>query len=239
MTAALTTGIAAALTIGAFHVSAQPAFEVASVKLHVAGSSAGRSDPGRFVGTFSITNLTMRAYALETGQQLIRPEWANTVFFDINAKLPEGATKEQIPGMLRTLLANRFKLAVHEESRILPVYTLVVEKAGPKMKEVEPSKFLDQILRSPRLLRGHFTMPRLAFLLTDTLDRRVLDSTGLKAIYDVDLQWTPNEANDPSASDQPGLFQAIQEQLGLKLESGRAPAKVIVVDHLERVPTEN
>lgn len=90
-------------------------------------------------------------------------------------------------------------------------------------------------------------MPRLASLLTQTLDRRVLDSTGLQAIYDVDLQWTPIEASVPQrtdealppASDRPGLFQAIQQQLGLKLESVQAPAKVIVVDHVERVPTAN
>ena len=255
---ALAAGIADALTFGAFKAGVQdvgqsgtqPAFEVASVKLHVPGSGGGRSDPGRFVGTFTITVLTMMAYGLETGQQLIRPEWADTLFLDINAKMPEGASKEQIPSMLQTLLANRLRLTVHQESRIMPVYKLMVGKAGPKMREVEPSKFIDEIVRSPRFLRGHFTMPRLAYLLTGTLDRRVLDSTGLKAIYDVDLQWTPNEASAPSgtgeapqplplASDQPSLFQAIQQQLGLKLESGRAPAKVVVVDHVERVPTAN
>ena len=79
------------------------------------------------------------------------------------------------------------------ESRILPVYKLMIGKAGLKMREVEPSKFIDEILRSPRFLRGHFTMPGPAYLLTVTLDRRVLDSTGLKAIYNIDLQWTPNE----------------------------------------------
>jgi uncharacterized protein (TIGR03435 family) len=236
---ALAAGIAAALTFGAFRADAQPAFEVASIKPHVPGSNAGRSDPGRFVGTFSITNLTMMAYGLETGQQLIRPEWANTVFFDINAKMPAGANKEQIPGMLRTLLASRFGLTAHEESRMMPVYQLMVGKDGPKMREVEASRFIDQTLRSPRFVRGHFTMPRLAFLLTEILDRRVLDATGLKAIYNVDLEWAPNDEPAPPASDKPSLFQALQQQLGLKLEAGRAPAKVVVVDHVERVPTEN
>lgn len=168
---------------------AQPAFEVASVKLHVAGSGRGRSDPGRFVGTFTPTVLIMMAYGLQTGQQLVRPAWADALFLDINAKMPEGATKEQIPRMLQSLLADRLRLTVHQESRIMTVYQLTVGKAGPKMKEVDPSKFTDQTLVSPRFLRGHFTMSKLAYLLTETLDRRVLDSTGLKAIYDVDLEW--------------------------------------------------
>jgi uncharacterized protein (TIGR03435 family) len=255
---ALAAGIAAALTFGAFQAGAQnggqsgaqPAFEVASVKLHVPGSGVGRSSPGRFVGTFSITVLTIMAYGLETGHQLIRPRWADTLFLDINAKMPDGASREQIPGMLHALLGNRLKLTVHQESRIRKVYELMVGKAGPKMKEVDPSKFSDEILRSPRFLRGHFTMARLAYLLSDSLDRRVVDSTGLQAIYDVDLQWTPIEASAPSgsgeavqplspASDQPNVFQAIQQQLGLKLEPGRAPGKVVVIDHVERVPTAN
>jgi uncharacterized protein (TIGR03435 family) len=248
------------LTFGALHAgaqdtgrsAAQPAFEVASVKLHVTGFGGGRSDPGRYVGTFSITSLIVGAYALQEYQQLVGPEWIDSVLLDINAKMPEGATREQIPRMLQTLLADRLRLTVHQESRIMPVYELTLGKAGPKMKEVDPSKFVDQILRWPRRgLRGHLTMFRLASLLSEEgADRYVLDSTGLKAIYDVDLQWTPDEANPlpgageapqphPLTSDQPNLFQAIQQQLGLKLESGRAPVKVVVVDHVERVPTAN
>ena len=228
-----------------------PAFEVASVKLHVSGSGGGRSDPGRFVGTFTIAFLIMRAYGPLAGQQLVGPEWIRTAFLDVNAKMPEGAAKEQIPRMLQTLLADRLKLAVHQESRIMPVYELTVGKAGPKMKEVDPSKFIDQTLRWPRSgLRGHLTMPGLAYLLSGETDRYVLDSTGLTAIYDVDFHWTPDEASAlpgaaeppqplPVMSDWPNLFLAIQQQLGLKLESRRTPVKVVVVDHVERVPTAN
>ena len=255
---ALAAAIAGTLTCGALHANAQdagqsgtqPAFEVASVKLHVAGSGGGRSDPGRFVGTFTVAFLITMAYGLQAHQQLVGPEWIDTAFLDVNAKMPEGAAKEQTPRMLQTLLADRLKLAVHQESRIMPVYELTVGKAGPKMNEVDPSKSIDQILRWPRGLRGHLTMPILAYLLSENLDRYVLDSTGLKSIYDVDLQWTPDEASVlpgageapdpfPSTSDRPNLFLAIQQQLGLKLESGRAPVKVVVVDHVERSPTAN
>jgi uncharacterized protein (TIGR03435 family) len=255
---AFAAAIVGTLTLGAFRAGAQdtgqsvakPAFEVASVKLHVTGSGGGRSDPGRFAGTFSVAFLITMAYGLQAHQQLVGPEWIDTAFLDVNAKMPEGATKEQTPRMLQILLADRLRLTVHQESRIMPVYMLTVGKAGPKMNEVDPSKSVDQILRWPRGLRGHLTMPILAYLLSESLDRYVLDSTGLKAIYDVDLQWTPDEASVlpgageapepfPLTSDRPNLFLAIQQQLGLKLESGRAPVKVVVVDQVERVPTAN
>jgi uncharacterized protein (TIGR03435 family) len=249
--------IAGCLTFGAFHADAQdgqsgaqPAFEVASVKLHVAGSGGSRSDPGRFVETMTVGVLISMAYGLQADQQLVGPEWIHTCFLDVNAKMPEGATKEQIPRMLQTLLADRLRLTVHQESRIMPVYELTVGKAGAKMKEVEPSKFSDQILRWPRGLRGHLTMPKLAYLLSVSLGRNVNDSTGLKATYDIDLKWTPDEAGAPpgtgespqslpTVSDSGGLFLAVQQQLGLKLEWRREPVKVVVIDYVERVPTAN
>jgi uncharacterized protein (TIGR03435 family) len=254
---ALAAAIAGALTCFASHAGAQnagqsgaqPAFDVASVKLHVPGSVGAPDGPGRFAGTFSVTVLISMAYGLQSGHQLVRPEWANTLFLDVNAKMPQGATKEQIPRMLQTLLAERLKLAVHQESRTMPVYELTVEKDGPKMKEADPSNLQNEILRFPqnRGFRGHLTMAQIAYLLADSLDRYVLDSTGLKGVYDVDVRWTPAEANTPAGSSEPlpvasepsGLFRAVQEQLGLKLESRRGPVKVVVVDHVERVPTVN
>ena len=124
----------------------------------------------------------------------------------------------------------------------MSVYELTVGKTGLKMKEVDPSKFSDEILRFPRNrgFRGHLTMPLLAYLLSDSLDRYVLDSTGLKGIYDVNVRWTPDESNTLVGTGEPsGLTREIQEQLGLKLESRRAPVKVMIVDHVERVPTAN
>lgn len=252
----LAAAVVSMLTFGAFHAIAQdvgqsgapPAFEVASVKLHVPGSGSGRSAPGRFVGTFSVTVLISMAYGLQADHQLIGPRWADTLFLDIDAKMPEGATRKQVPRMIQTLLTDRLRLTVHQESRIVPVYELTVGKTGPKMKEVDPTQS-NEILRLRRGFRGHLTMAHLAALLSEGLGRYVLDSTGLQAIYDVDLQWMPDEAaaraGDPPLQPLPettvpsDLFAAIQHQLGLKLESRRAPVKVVVVDHLERVPTEN
>jgi len=242
--------VAAGLAFGAVRAVAQesagPAFEVASVKLRESGARVNRSSPGRFSGTVTVKSAIMRAYGLQLFGQVAGPKEAE-IALDIDAKLPEGATQEQIPRMILTLLADRLKLKVHEEERVMPVYELIVANGGPKMKEVEPSRVIDQILRYNRTNRtGHMTMSLLAGLLSETLERNVLDFTGLKAIYDVKLQWAadvtpvpPGGAEIPAASEGPNLFQALQQQLGLKLEQARAPVKVIVIDHVERVPIEN
>jgi uncharacterized protein (TIGR03435 family) len=253
--------IAGAIAFGAFHAVAQesgqpgagPAFEVASVKLHVAGSGIGPQTPGTYVRrAASIRGLIIAAYALKAGRLVVGPDWIDGIYLDIDGKLPAGTTKEQVPRMLQALLADRLGLRVHRESRIIPVYELTIGKAGPKMKEIDPSKFLDQILRSPvsRGFRGHVTMPRLAAILSDDLDQYIMDSTGLTGIYDIDLKWSADEATAtppaeqspqsiPAPSEWPHLFLAVQEQLGLKLEPRRAPVDVLVVDHVERVPTAN
>lgn len=258
---AFAAAIAGALALCVFHAGAQavdqpdaqPAFEVASAKLHVQGSGGGRNDPGRFIlGGYGITGLVMWAYGLQR-QQVVGPAWMDSVLLDINAKMPEGSNKAQIPRMLQTLLAERLKLAVHRESRTMSVYELMVGRDGPRMKEVDPSKFVDAILWSPVRsgFSGELTMGNLAKLLSEQLDRLVLDSTGLKAIYDVTLHWTPDEASALPGPNEPGpqplpvttgpsnIFPAIQRDLGLKLEARREPVEVLVVDHVERVPTEN
>lgn len=251
---ALALGVAYADAQAAGQSDAQPSFEVASVKLAVWGPSPA-GDPGMLVLKYwSIADLLMRAYGLQR-QRIIGPDWMGSVNLDIYAKMPKDSSKEQIPRMLQTLLAQRLKLAVHRESRTIPVYELVVGKGGPKMKEIAPSKFIDQVLvnNGPdlRFIRAHLTMPKLADLLSERLDRCVLDSTGLKAIYDVDLTWTPDQpralpdagqpgaAPPPVTTGPPNIFLAIQQSLGLKLEARRAPEEVLVIDHVERVPAAN
>jgi uncharacterized protein (TIGR03435 family) len=267
---AFAAAIVGTAAIGATHADAQEtgqsgaplAFEVASVKLHIQGSGGGRSDPARFVlGGVSVASLLSRAYGLQR-QQLVGPEWMDSVLLDIDAKMPEGSDKEQIPRMLQTLLADRLKLAVHWESRTISLYELTVGKDGPKMKEVDPSKFIDAIMvgnggsYSPHpglcFIEGHLTMAKFAGELSYmSLDRYVLDSTHLNAIYDVHLTWAPDDTGGLQIGGTPGaaplsvaagpsnIFPAIQQELGLKLESRRAPVEVLVVDHVERVPTAN
>src|SRR4051794_28027702 len=117
--------------------------------------------------------------------------------------------------MLQALLADRFKLRVHTEMRPFSVYSLTIAKDGIRM--------------------------RFAEVLSRQTDHPVVDPTGLAGFYDVVLVWRPEvkSAEEREASDSPSLFTAIQEQLGLKLQSGRADLKVIVVDSAERVPSAN
>jgi len=258
---AFASAILGMLALGVIHASAQgtdqsdgqPAFEVASVKLSVRDSGHGASDPGTLtIRHESIGGLLMWAYGLQH-QRFIGPEWLNTVFLDVDAKMPRDWSWEQVPRMLQPLLTERLKLAAHRESRTLPVYELVLGKDGPKMKEVTPTR-VRHVNYGPDLqfLQARIPMPEFADFLSERLDQCVVDSTGLKSAYDVDLTWTPDRVGAlPDAEEHtvapplaaspgpPNIFVAIQKSLGLKLVARRLPVEVLVVDHVERVPTEN
>jgi bla regulator protein BlaR1 len=165
--------------------------------------------------------------------------------------------------MLQPLLVDRFKLQVHPETKDLPVYELVVAKSGPKLKEAKPGDTYSNGIKGPDghsgpglmwIQDGHLTcqaipISDLARLLSQRLGHNVLDKTGLTGKYDYVVQWPREEAQAPMSdgaeggapapdSSEPSIFTAIQEQLGLKLESGRAPVEVLVIDHVE-APSEN
>jgi uncharacterized protein (TIGR03435 family) len=161
--------------------------------------------------------------------------------------------------MLQALLADRFKLIVHRENRELPVYLLVVGKNGPKLHKsklgANPDEIHDSSLESGRgggkIITPSITTQNFAGMLTLALGRTVLDKTNLAGSYDLTLQWTTDRAElpipkspdssqrgaeAPSVSDPvwPSIFTAIQEQLGLKLEEGKGPVAIIVIDHVEK-----
>jgi uncharacterized protein (TIGR03435 family) len=135
------------------------------------------------------------------------------------------------------LLEDRFKLAVHRETRQLPVFVMTVAKSGSKLRAADPNGegFLGR-----RGVRGPLTgrkasMPGLAATLSLVMGRKVLDRTGLTGLYDFTLEYAPDNAVD---SELPSLVTALQEQLGLKLESSKGPVEVLVIDHAEK-PTED
>ena len=140
--------------------------------------------------------------------------------------------------MLQQLLADRFQLHVHTETKEGPIYKLVIAKSGFKLKNAPDSerprgsswgRDRIQVLNGP--------IGSLAFSLSDILGRTVMDKTGLAGRYEIDLKWTPDELQGtPDAG--PTMFTALQEQLGLKLESAKGPVETFVVDHVER-PSEN
>jgi uncharacterized protein (TIGR03435 family) len=174
---------------------------------------------------------------------------------------------EQRRSMLQPALADRFKLKVHTETKQLPVFELVVAKGGSKLKEATPGDVYTNGLKGPdgvgragtmRMGRGQLTaqgvpIGNLVNMLSQQLHQTVIDKTGLTGKYDLELNWTPDQGSDPmfkgadgapqradTAPDAsgPSIFTAVQEQLGLKLQSTKGPVETLVVDHIE-MPSEN
>jgi uncharacterized protein (TIGR03435 family) len=206
-----------------------------------------------------VHTLIQQAYGLREGQVVDEPAWVKTEVFDIEAKVagPDIAafTKlnfDQRQAMFQQILTERFKLVAHRETRELPVYALSVAKGGPKFKESPPDPNMIPGGKGP----GNFNMgmgrisaygtaiPYFASMLSRQLGRAIVDRTGLTGNYDFTLRWTPDDApppllnGAPDPSPPPDIFTAVQEQLGLKLESAKAPVDVLVIDHIER-PSEN
>jgi uncharacterized protein (TIGR03435 family) len=204
-------------------------FEAASVKPNTSGSGHSTTDVDG--NTLQMTNRTLRqiimwAYDL-SADQISGPPWLETEHFDIVAKTASGSPK---PVMMQALLADRFKLAAHTETKEFQVYALVVAQNGPKMKKAAPGD--DDMNSSSGHATAHsVTMDHLAAFLSRPrmgLGRPVVDKTGLAGVFDFTLSWTPE-----------AIFTAIEEQLGLKLEPQKAPIEILIVDHAEKIPTEN
>lgn len=216
-------------------------FEVASVKPTATrdGSLSVNFPPG---GRFSARDLTLKqllqnAYALQAYQISGGPGWLATEGFDIEAKAGAGTgepTREQVLRMIQALLADRFHLAVHREARQLPVYSLVVGKAGPRLRPA------DSNVGQPKTMMGQLIVPKmsmsaLASILALDLKRPVKDETGLTGEFAFTLEWTPGLAvSDDTQSSRPSLFTAVQEQLGLKLESTKSAIDVLVIDSVQK-----
>ncbi len=212
---------------------------------------------------FSGTNLSLRnliAYAYGIKQDLITggPGWVSTTGFDVEAKVaPEDVDLlKNLPpprrqSMLRPALADRFKLQVHTETKVLPTYDLVVVKGSSKLTESvavtpdpnadknQPPKGAGMMRMSPgELTVTANTMKALADQLSYTVHRTVNDQTGLTAKYDFKLTWTPEDAPADADHTGPSIFTALQEQLGLKLVPSKGPVETLVIDHAE-MPSEN
>ncbi len=237
---------------------ASPVSEVATIKPSKPETQGkGFAVRGRMFSTLntSLGDLVTFAYGLHARQITGGPVWLETEKYDLSAQ-PEGQgqpNEKQWKMMLQKLLADRFKLAFHRDKKELSVYALVVGKTGSKLtkSEGDPNGLPGLFFRGLGVLPArNATMADFAGVMqTAVLDRPVVDQTGLPGRYDFTLTWTPDESQfgglgirvPPPADDAaapPGLFTAIQEQLGLKLESAKAPVEVLVVDHVEK-PSEN
>jgi uncharacterized protein (TIGR03435 family) len=235
-------GFACAVVCGQAVPESNLVFEAASVKPHVDGApgSTGRTGIEEDASQIHIENLPLRvliaiSYGVKGSEQLSGPSWLNSTTFDILAKPPAGYKREQLQYLLRNLLAERFRLTVHHEAKLISAFALVVAKGGPKLHEsADPRTYHTG---RPGLVEGkQMSTDELAGLLTNLLGQPVTHHTGLSPMFDVHLEWTP-ESPLPTGADAgttpeagPSLFTALQEQLGLRLESQKIPADVVVAD---------
>jgi uncharacterized protein (TIGR03435 family) len=218
--------------------AALPEFEVASVKLlnpPMGGHAVGlKLNHGRVtVEGATLRQIIVQAYVVQRVLVLGGPAWYDSDQYDVVAKTSNpDATREEARAMLETLLADRFKLAVHREKKELTIYSLSVAKNGPKFHEAKPDEAAGvQGGGAGELVFQNQPIVTLVNTLANILDLPVQDMTDLKGRYNFTLDWT----RDPTGA---SLFTAVQEQLGLKLEARKSPVEVLMVDHAER-PSEN
>jgi uncharacterized protein (TIGR03435 family) len=245
---------------------AEPAFDVAAIRENHSDHTARShivSSPSD--GHLTVMNVPMKmllqfAFALPETRILGGPDWLNSIKFDIEAKsdssvddrlraLNSDQAKLLKQKMVQALLADRFKLVCHKETRELPVYALVAAKGGPRL---QPSKSngstVDSSNNRINIRGGDNTVSTLAAELSKRLGRVVIDKTGIAGRYDVILNWSPDDGTSvpPSGNSAisaatdlgPSIFTAIEEQLGLRLESHKGLVQVLVIDTIEK-PSAN
>jgi uncharacterized protein (TIGR03435 family) len=219
---------------------AAPAFEVASVKPHLSDDEGTQWNPQH--GNFTAENAPLKrliGLAYHASAPMISgPEWLDSLRYDINAKGHGDAPESQVMLMLQSLLRDRFHLQVHRETKEMAVYFLLVANGGLKVQSADapnPMPF-PPLPPGPHSLmqRARASLADLAGDLSRPAGRPVLDRTGIEGTFRFRLWYS----NNPESED-PDLFAALREQLGLRLEAGRGPVETLVVDHADRVPTEN
>ena len=232
-----------------------PAFEVASVRHNVSENPPSMTVPSQ--GTVAITNVPLiniitNAFATPPFRIVGVPEWVHRDRFDVTAKPPDGTPADPLL-MLRRLLEDRFKLRVHRESREQPAYALVIARIdgrlGPQLKKsatdcatgVVPSGdspcargVIGVGPAGGMIITTGQPLSRMISALSMAVNRSVVDRTGLGGPFDAELRWSSDVGSIPANSDTPSIFTALQEQLGLRLESTRASVEVLVIDSVER-----
>jgi len=221
-----------------------PSFEVASIKVNNSGSgeTSERTTPGRVTAVnINISSLMQQAFGIKEFQISGAPAWVVGDRYDFNATT--GTSKDlsdtELEPYFESLLAERFQLKYHRETKEMQVYALGVAKTGARLTAHagggDSSNGISNGQGKTSLKSTNVSMKAFAGTLGRRLDRMIIDDTGLAGGYDLTLEWAPNPSPD---SNEPSLFTALQEQLGLKLESTKAPVEIIVIDNIER-PSEN
>jgi uncharacterized protein (TIGR03435 family) len=276
---AVATLLSIAASVFAQPAASGPQFEVASIKPSAPGQ------PGTFIrmapgGRLNINNMPLKemiviAWRIQPFQILGGPAWMDSAHYDISAKPEDASKRSDVPLMLQALLADRFQLKFHRETKELSVYALVLSnkdgKLGPGLTQTkegsctpidptkpppapEPGKLpalgCGGMQMGPATVKGAgIPIANLIPMLSRILGRTVIDKTELKGNFDISMQWTPDESQvpqfqpdgpkpPPSDTTGPTIFTALQEQLGLKLESQKGPVDMFVIEHVEK-PSEN
>lgn len=232
------------------------AFEVASVRRaaepgsQTASPGTARATLGASVREYpdqiayrniTLKSLLMKAYDLKPFE-ISGPPWIESEHYDVLAKIPEGASKEQVPAMLQNLLAERFRMTMHSEIKEQPGYVLGVGKNGPKFKPTSNDHrmmggFTTTQTGQTEMKMGGETMAQFSAFLSSQLDRPVMDETGLRGGYNIVMQLEGGLfQNGPDLSSS--LLTAVRE-LGLQLDARKLPLKHLVIDKAEKIPTEN
>ncbi len=219
-------------------------FEVVSVKLGDPNdpSSSGRSTPGGMeMRNTTLNTLVRSAYGLNEFQLAGGPKWAGSTKFNVVAKAPAGASRDQTPLMMQSMLADRFKLEFHRETRMLQEYALVVAKGGSKLQAAtEEEKAHGGIERTGPAADQKPEAPLLsdlARMLISAVSAPVLDRTGVAGQYTITLQFAPLLGGTPADDNLPDIFAAVQ-LLGLRLEPMKGPVELVVIDNAV-MPSEN
>jgi len=225
----------------------RPSFEVAVIKRNISGGTNASSltTPGRVtISNETLRNIIRSAYGAHDLQVLGGPNWIDGERWDINAGIATDTQGGSTRPMMQTLLADRFKLAAHLETRELPIYALIMARAdrrpGPQLRAATIECSFQGTGCGSHTTLGMITstaqtMVQTAVNLSQFTGRQVVDKTGLTGRFDFTLTWTPEGgASLTDAIDGGTLFTALQDQLGLKLESQRGPVEVVVIDSVER-----
>jgi uncharacterized protein (TIGR03435 family) len=237
----------AVLVPGAVYGQAAAAqqFEVAVIRPSNADPRSSSMNTGN--GRLNAVNVTlerciMGAYGVGPNQVVGGPDWLDSDRFDITARAEQPLGDRALMTLLQTLLADRFKLALHREAKPIEAYVLEVAKNGPKLEKGDGQGAKTSNGRGD-IAATNATMDRFAEILSRQMDLPVVNHTNLDGVFNVKLQWTPENARlakaaDTAALDGPSIFTAIQEQLGLRLHAEKAPVEVLVIDHAEK-PSDN
>ncbi|QMV18994.1 TIGR03435 family protein [Granulicella sp. 5B5] len=241
-----------------------PVYDIASVKPSdpsARGMRIMNTPDGFSCNNISLKTLIGNAYGIRQDQITGGPSWVDSSGFDVQAKVAgqdleayKKLTQRQRESLLQPLLADRFHLKLHHETKVLPEYDLVLAKGGSKLKPSAPftpppdaakdpvaARRPGRMMMGPGTLQGQgIPMKTIANQLSYVLHYPVIDKTGLTGDFDFELKWRSDESGPPAASDDAGvsIFTAVQEQLGLKLQSTKGPVDTLVIDQAEK-PSEN